>query len=58
LLVLFFSFSPGEFCLNFIWTDRSSFVDDPLVPEIAHQYKTNRSAFEATARDWAAKYAM
>jgi ubiquitin-conjugating enzyme E2 D/E len=33
-------------------------ADDPLVPEIAHQYKTNRQAFEATARDWTAKYAM
>jgi ubiquitin-conjugating enzyme E2 D/E len=32
--------------------------NDPLVPEIAHQYKTNRSAFEATARDWTTKYAM
>jgi ubiquitin-conjugating enzyme E2 D/E len=32
--------------------------DDPLVPEIAHQYKTNRSSFEATARDWTAKFAM
>jgi ubiquitin-conjugating enzyme E2 D/E len=31
--------------------------EDPLVPEIANQYKTNKQAFEATARDWTAKYA-
>jgi len=33
-------------------------VDDPLVPEIAHQYKTNRSAFDATAREWTAQFAI
>jgi len=32
--------------------------DDPLVPEIAHQYKTNRAAFENTARDWTSKFGM
>jgi len=32
--------------------------DDPLVPEIAHQFKSNRAAYEATARDWTAKFAM
>jgi ubiquitin-conjugating enzyme E2 D len=26
--------------------------DDPLVPEIAHVYKTDRSRYEATAREW------
>jgi len=31
--------------------------EDPLVPEIANQYKTNKTAFEATARDWTTKYA-
>eukprot|EP01026_Neomeris_dumetosa_P049729 TRINITY_DN4352_c0_g2_i1.p2 TRINITY_DN4352_c0_g2~~TRINITY_DN4352_c0_g2_i1.p2 ORF type:complete len:150 (+),score=4.59 TRINITY_DN4352_c0_g2_i1:86-535(+) len=32
--------------------------DDPLVPEIAHIYKTDRKRYEETARAWTAKYAM
>lgn len=32
--------------------------DDPLVPEIAHIYKTDRARFEATAIEWTRKYAM
>ncbi|MCO5553829.1 hypothetical protein L7F22_007355 [Adiantum nelumboides] len=32
--------------------------DDPLVPEIAHMYKTDRAKYEATARNWTQKYAM
>ena len=32
--------------------------DDPLVPEIAHIYKTDRAKFEATSREWTRKYAM
>ena len=32
--------------------------DDPLVPEIAHIYKTDRPKYEATAREWTSKYAM
>ena len=31
--------------------------DDPLVPEIANLYKTNRSAYEEMARSWTAQYA-
>ena len=31
--------------------------DDPLVGHIAHQYKTNRAEYEATAREWTRKYA-
>jgi len=31
--------------------------DDPLVPEIAHQFKTNKSAYESTAREWTTRYA-
>ncbi|KAI5442507.1 hypothetical protein KIW84_011528 [Lathyrus oleraceus] len=27
-------------------------LDDPLVPEIAHMYKTDRAKYEATARSW------
>ena len=32
--------------------------DDPLVPEIAQLYKTNRTQCDATAREWTSKYAM
>ncbi|OAY68710.1 Ubiquitin-conjugating enzyme E2-17 kDa [Ananas comosus] len=32
--------------------------DDPLVPEIAHMYKTDRAKYESTARAWTQKYAM
>jgi ubiquitin-protein ligase len=32
--------------------------DDPLVPEIAHVYKTDRARYEATAREWTQRYAM
>ena len=32
--------------------------DDPLVPEIAHIFKTDRPKYEATAREWTRKYAM
>ncbi|RRT53526.1 hypothetical protein B296_00033529, partial [Ensete ventricosum] len=32
--------------------------DDPLVPEIAHMYKTDRAKYEATAQAWTQKYAM
>merc|ERR1712070_735886 len=30
---------------------------DPLVPEIAHVYKTNKAEYEKTAREWTSKYA-
>lgn len=32
--------------------------DDPLVPEIAHMYKSDRVKYESTARSWTQKYAM
>ncbi len=31
---------------------------DPLVPEIAHIYKTNKAEYEATAREWVLHYAQ
>jgi ubiquitin-conjugating enzyme E2 D/E len=31
--------------------------EDPLVPEIANLYKTDRSRYESTAREWTRKYA-
>jgi ubiquitin-conjugating enzyme E2 D/E len=30
-------------------------ADDPLVPDIAHLYKTDRTRYEATAREWTRK---
>ena len=32
--------------------------NDPLVPEIAHIYTTDRVKYDATARAWTQKYAM
>ena len=32
--------------------------DDPLVPDIARQFKSNRDAYNVTAVDWTAAYAM
>jgi len=31
--------------------------DDPLVPEIAHVYKTDRTRYDNTAREWTNRYA-
>lgn len=31
--------------------------DDPLVPDIANQYKNNRLAYDMTAREWTQYYA-
>ncbi|XP_024034610.1 ubiquitin-conjugating enzyme E2 10 [Citrus clementina] len=32
--------------------------DDPLVPEIAHMCKTDKTKYESSARSWTQKYAM
>lgn len=32
--------------------------DDPLVPDIARQYKANRVAYDVMAREWTMMYAM
>ena len=32
-------------------------ADDPLVPEIAQIYKTDREKYTTTAREWTRKYA-
>ena len=32
--------------------------DDPLVPAIAQEYKSDKSKYEASAREWTRKYAM
>jgi ubiquitin-conjugating enzyme E2 D/E len=31
--------------------------DDPLWPEVAHEYKTNRVLYDSKARDWTTRYA-
>jgi ubiquitin-conjugating enzyme E2 D/E len=31
--------------------------DDPLVPDIAHVYKTDRERYNTTAREWTRKHA-
>ena len=33
-------------------------ADDPLEPEIAHIYKTDRQQYDANAREWTRKYAL
>ncbi|KAF0561669.1 ubiquitin-conjugating enzyme E2-16 kDa [Gigaspora margarita] len=33
-------------------------IDEPLMPEVAHIYKTDRPRYEETARDWTRKHAM
>jgi ubiquitin-conjugating enzyme E2 D len=32
--------------------------DDPLVPEIAHIYKSDRERYLRTAQEWTRKYAI
>ncbi|XP_018646817.1 ubiquitin conjugating enzyme E2, putative [Schistosoma mansoni] len=32
--------------------------DDPLCPEVARQYKTDRKKYDELAREWTQKYAM
>jgi ubiquitin-conjugating enzyme E2 D/E len=32
--------------------------DDPLVPDIAKQYKTDLPKFNETAKEWTRKFAM
>ncbi len=32
--------------------------DDPLVPEIAHLFKTDRAKYDSTAKEWTRKYGM
>ena len=33
-------------------------LDDPLEPDIAHQYKTSKAKYEATAREWTKMFAI
>ncbi|RIB29720.1 ubiquitin-conjugating enzyme E2 [Gigaspora rosea] len=49
------SISKVLLCIWFLLTDPNPHV--PLVPEIAHVYKTDRARYEATVREWTRKYA-
>ena len=42
--------------LSSLFTDPNP--DDPLVPDIARLYKTDKEKYDATAREWTRKYAM
>lgn len=61
-LFLYFT-KDNKFCPNQVLLSICSLLtdpnpDDPLVPEIAHMYKSDRAKYEATARSWTQKYAM
>lgn len=43
-------------CILSLLTDPNP--DDPLWPEVAHEYKTNRALYDTKAREWTEKYAM
>ena len=57
-LPLTFNFSCGQVLLSICSLLTDPNPDDPLVPEIAHMYKTDRAKYESTARSWTQKYAM
>jgi ubiquitin-conjugating enzyme E2 D/E len=44
--------------LSICWLLDNPNFDEPLVPEIAHVYKTDPARYEATAREWTRKYAI
>ncbi len=52
------SYSPAQVLLSICSLLTDPNPDDPLVPEIAHIYKTDRGRYEETAREWSRKYAM
>ncbi|KAL9320454.1 hypothetical protein ACSQ67_012293 [Phaseolus vulgaris] len=59
LMLIFNSFTcVGKVLLSICSLLTDPNPDDPLVPEIAHMYKTDRSKYETTARSWTQKYAM
>jgi len=55
---LFFFFFQMQVLLSICSLLTDPNPDDPLVPEIAHVYRTDRAKYEATARSCSQKYAM
>jgi Ubiquitin-conjugating enzyme len=55
---LFFFLWPSTVLLSICSMLTDPNPDDPLVPDIAHLYKTDRARYEATAREWSRKYVV
>ncbi|XP_042389730.1 ubiquitin-conjugating enzyme E2 10-like isoform X2 [Zingiber officinale] len=53
-----YPFKPPKVLLSICSLLTDPNLDDPLIPEIAHMYKTDRNMYEATAISWTQKYAM
>lgn len=55
-ILLCFSPSPVLLSICSLLTDPNP--DDPLVPDIARIYKSDRPKYNETAKEWTRKYAM
>nr|KJB43293.1 hypothetical protein B456_007G192200 [Gossypium raimondii] len=53
-----YPFKPPKVLLSICSLLTDPNADDPLVPEIAHIYKTDKVKYETIARSWTYKYAM
>ena len=58
LLHILFSYSLSAVLLSICSLLTDPNPDDPLVPDIARIYKTDRSKYNETAKEWTRKYAM
>jgi hypothetical protein len=60
VIIAYRSESRSLFRINLLTINRiltSAHADDPLVPEIAQIYKSDREKYTTTAREWTRKYA-
>ncbi|XBI13379.1 hypothetical protein VPH35_140119 [Triticum aestivum] len=55
---LYYPFKPQKVLLSICSLLTDPNPNDPLVPEIAHMYKTDWAKYESTACSWTQKYAM